>query len=153
MGLALLNFFPPRMAVQILGHRPSLNSRFTVCLPNVCSGENTKVGLREWSVSHLLLETSVALGVICACCHTDGLAGQRGKLSMVIERWVPHVECSETRQTHALFACQSALDEMPTSALQQVFGAQGTPFIDVALPKTYSDRQSNPYASRHIPTR
>ena len=85
--------------------------------------------------------------------QTDGLAGRRGLLSMVIERYVPHVECADTKETSVLFPCQSALDQMPASAFQQIFGAQGTPFIDVALPVKYSDRQYKPCASCYRPTR
>lgn len=58
----------------------------------------------------------------------------------MFEQWVPHVQCSAPKsETPTLGACTLASKEMPTTKFQEVFGAQGTPFVDVTLPISYRD--------------
>ena len=77
---------------------------------------------------------------------TDSFTGQRGKLSMAIAQWTPHVQCSISRSVpEVTSACRVALDRMPTSDHQEVFGERGEANIDVPLPVRYRDRQYIPY--------
>lgn len=139
---------------QTFGHQPSPKARFTVCFLNAHIEGNTKVGLRKGWVSHLIVETDVVLRVIRFCDLIDGFAGRRGGLSMFVKQWVSSVVCSEAESKFpASSGCNLALDKVPASDLQEVFGAQGTPYIDVPLPVTYSQCQYLLYRSPFLPPR
>ena len=66
---------------------------------------------------------------------------------MVVGQWTPHVECSKSRSVpEVMSSCLVALDRMPTSDHQEVFGARGQANIDVPLPVKYTDRLYMPYS-------
>ena len=152
MELTLLSSFLPRVAAQNFGFQVDSDVRLTYCLKNVCFEGNTEADSRKDWVSHLLVGKIVAPGVIQACSLTDDLVGQRGRLSMMVKRWAPDLECADTKsKVSGLSTCLVALNAMPTSAFQAEFGAQGRPCIDVPYPVKFSTRQCISYASCHTP--
>ncbi len=61
---------------------------------------------------------------------------------MVLAQETPHVECSEPNSKYSLpFTCINALDKLPASEFQEIFGPPDELFVDVPLPVEFSDRQ------------
>ena len=69
---------------------------------------------------------------------------------MRISQWKPYAGCSSTENVPPqLSACTFALNQMPTSSHQEIFGLPGGRDVDIPLPVKFSDGQHNPYSSCH----
>ena len=76
--------------------------------------------------------------------NRDLALGEHGQLSLTVQQYEPHVQCSVPPVRAAdVDRCAVVLADISVSTTPQVFGKLGTAGIDFPLPISYIDRKKD----------